>query len=94
MAKSIMQFTKECYITGTTTQLHKHHIYRGPNRTKSEKWGCWVYLRSDWHNMAPYGVHGRDGHDLDLSLKQECQRKFEALYGHEKFVEVFGRSYL
>ena len=32
--------------------------------------------------------------ELDLSLKRECQRRFEKIYGHEKFMQVFGRSYL
>ena len=31
---------------------------------------------------------------LDLALKQECQAKFERLYGHNTFMMVFGRNYL
>lgn len=89
-----MQTERECYITGATQQLHKHHIFHGPNRKNSEKYGCWCWLRYDWHNGAAYGVHGRDGSNLDRRLKQECQEKFEALYSREKFVEVFGRNYL
>ncbi len=89
---SILQDKKECYITGWTTELHKHHIYPGSRRKASEQWGCWVWLRSDWHNLASYGVHFN--RDLDLKLKCKCQERFEELYGHEKFVEVFGRNYL
>lgn len=93
MSKSIMQSEKECYITHSTTGLHKHHIYGGANRNKSEKWGCWVYLRHEWHNTSNLGVHcGNTA--LDLELKQLCQMQFEKIYGHEKFMQEFGRNYL
>ena len=89
---SIMQTEKECYITGSTEGLHKHHVFPGSRRKASEKWGCWVWLRGDWHNLSNYGVHFNK--DLDRKLKQEIQEKFEELYGHDKFMEVFGRNYI
>lgn len=93
MAKSIMQTERECYITQSTLNLHKHHIYYGSaNRKKSEKWGCWVYLTDEYHNQSNKGVHF--DHDLDLRLKRECQQRFEALYSHEMFMMIFGRNYL
>ena len=46
----------------------------------------------DWHNGASYGVHFN--RDLDIRLKQQCQERFEKLYGHDKFMEVFGKSWL
>ena len=49
-------------------------------------------LRGDWHNLASYGVHFDRA--LDMQLKQTCQRKFERLYGRDKFIEVFGKSYI
>lgn len=94
MAESIMQTEKACYITGDTRNLHRHHIYFSANRKNSEKYGCWVWLRADWHNMAPYGVHGRDGRELDLRLKRECQAKFEETHSREEFMRIFGRNYL
>jgi len=90
---SIMQERKECYITGAKCNLHAHEIYFGnPNRDKSLKWGCWVWLRGDWHNQSNYGVHFNS--ELDKRLKEECQIRFEQLYSREKFMQVFGRSYL
>lgn len=94
MSKSIMQDKRECYITGETENIVKHHIFGGGRRQLSEQWGCWIYLRPDWHNMADYGVHGSKGHRLDLRFKQVCQHRFEELYGHEKFMEVFKKNYL
>lgn len=92
MAKSILQRDKECFITGSAEGLHKHHIFRGSRRQAAEKWGCWVWLRGDWHNMADYGVHNNP--ELDMGLKRAAQTKFEELHGHDKFMEVFGKSYL
>lgn len=92
MADSIMQNSRECFITGDTTRLCRHHIYAGGRRQTSEKWGCWVWLRYDWHNGANYGVHFN--HDLDIRLKRQCQEQFERLYGHDKFMQVFGKSWL
>lgn len=92
MSKSIMQDEKVCYLTGSTVNLHKHHVFGGPHRQASERWGCWVWLRAEYHNMSDKGVHFDKA--LDLIVKQDTQERFEKLYGHIKFMEVFGRNYL
>lgn len=92
MSKSLLQNEKKCYITGSINNLHQHHIYMGANRKNADKWGCWVWLRADWHNMSNYGVHFN--RELDLKLKRECQKKFEELYDHETFMKVFHKNYL
>lgn len=79
-------------MTGSTENLHKHHVFYGKNRQDSERYGCWVWLRADWHNMSNHGVHFNK--PLDLQIKQDCQRAFEKKYSHEKFMSVFGRNYL
>lgn len=91
MAKSIMQTEKECYITHSTQGLHKHHIYGGYNRSKSEAYGCWIWLRNDWHVNTPYSIHNNTR--LMKFIRTECQLKFEEIYGHDKFMQVFGRNY-
>lgn len=90
--KSLLQNEKKCYITGSIDNLHKHHVYMGANRQKADKWGCWVWLSADWHNMSNYGVHFNK--ELDLKLKKEMQEAFEKKYSHEKFMEVFHKNYL
>jgi hypothetical protein len=92
MADSIMQDRKECFITHSTEGLDKHHIMRGSRRKAAEKWGCWVWLRHDWHNGAYYGVHNNP--TLELQLKKLCQMRFEELYGHDKWMAVFGKNYI
>lgn len=93
--KSIMQTEKACYITGDTFNLHKHHIYGGNGRRSiCEAHGFWCYLRGDFHNQSEKGVHGRDGHALDLQLKQECQRIYEQTHTRDEFMRIIHRNYL
>lgn len=90
---SILQTRHECYLTGDTTGLHKHHIYFGnPNRRISEENGFWVYLRHDWHNGANYSVH--QNRAIDLELKRLCQEKYELTHSREDFRRLIGKSYL
>lgn len=93
--QSILQTEKECYITGQTNNLHKHHIYFGnPWRRISEENGFWVYLAGWLHNQSNHGVHGKDGRELDLMLKQHCQRKYEETHSREEFMALIGKNYL
>ena len=94
MSKSILQpDKKECYISGRTDNLHKHHIYGGnPLRKISEREGFWVWLSAEWHNMSGHGVHF--DHELDLRLKRECQAKYEETYSRDQFMALIGRSFL
>lgn len=91
--KSILQDEKVCYITGSQTHLHKHHVFFGNgNRKISEENGFWVWLRADWHNLSDYGVHFNK--TLDLSLKQACQRKYEETHSRAEFMALIGKNYL
>ena len=86
---SLLQQEKECFVTGKRVDLDRHHILHGPRRKAAEKWGCWVWLNHDVH----MDLHSRNT-ELDRRLKDICQRRFEAIYGREKWMEVFGRNYL
>lgn len=94
MAKSILQREKKCYITGSTYNLHRHHIFAGGRRQISEREGFWVYLIGHLHNQSNDGVHGKNGHALDLRLKQDCQRKFEETHSREEWMLLMGKNYL
>jgi hypothetical protein len=63
-------------------------VYHGPRRKAADQWGCWVWLREDIHRL----LHDTGMYDDDL--KAVCQAKFESMYGHEKFMQVFGKSYI
>ena len=66
----------------------RHEVYGGPNRQLSKKWGCWLPVLPAVHDL----LHQRG--EEDQELKVECQKRFEAEHGHEKFMQIFGRNYL
>ncbi len=92
MSKSIMQSEKCSYLNGDTRNLHKHHIYAGCNRKNSEKYGFWVWLTPEQHNMSNDGVHFN--RDLDLALKSACQEEFEKTHSRAEFMRIIGKNYL
>lgn len=95
MSKSILQDKKECYITKSTNNLHKHHIFGGTaNRKLSEEDGMWIWLRADWHNLSDYGVHFNK--ELDLKLKRIAQKRWQEYYHKTKedFIKKYGKSYI
>lgn len=78
-----------CHRTGV---LHSHHIFGGPNRKWSEKYGLKIWLCPEHHNMSDNGVHFNKA--LDLQIKQIAQREFEDTYTREEFMRIFGKNYL
>lgn len=94
MAKSILQTEKVCYITGQTNNLHKHHIFAGGRRKISEREGFWVYLAGRLHNQSEDGVHGKNGHELDMLLKRHCQMAYEKEHSRTEWMALMGKNYL
>ena len=93
MTKSIVSNERRCWVCKTEYGLHRHHIFYGPNRKWSEKYGCWVYLCGKHHNLSNEGVHFNKY--LDERLKKYTQERFEAHLGtRDDFRRIFGKSYL
>ena len=98
MSKSVIHNQKECYLCkeqGLINEygLDRHHIIFGPMRTKSEKYGLWVYVcREKHHIYGPEAPHSN--REVDLHLKRIAQTKFEELHSHEKWMQEFGKNYL
>lgn len=91
--KSIIQKNKECWVCGTTQDIHEHHIIYGTaNRKQSEKYGLKVWLCGKHHNLSNEGVHFNK--ELDRRLKVLAQQRFEEEYPNESFLRVFGRVYV
>lgn len=89
---SIIQTRKECFMCRTTDNLHCHHVFGGPNRKWSEKYGLKIWLCANHHNMSDAGIHFNKA--LDLQVKQIAQREFEDTYTREDFLRIFGKNYL
>ena len=91
--KSIIQDRKECIICGSWN-VEDHHIFFGTGKRKlSEEYGLKVWLCPTHHRLTN-GVHGKNGHKLDMELKQLGQKAFEWKHTREEFIEKFGRNYL
>ena len=81
-----------CYNCGSYRMIECHHIFAGPNRSNSEKYGLKVHLCKFCHNMPPNGVHFNE--DENKRLKRIAQKEFEKTHSHEEFMDVFGENYL
>ena len=89
----IQEDLTQCYVCGTTQNIHIHHVFRGVNRNKSEKYHCIVALCIHHHTGSNEAVHNNK--ELDLHLKRLAQKHYEERYGsREDFRETFGRNYL
>lgn len=89
-----LQDEKECWNCGYAPEygLELHHcVFGNGMRELANEWGLVVWLCPICHRSSR-GIHHR--RDMDIKLKQEAQRAFERQYGHEKWMEIFGRSYL
>lgn len=74
------------YMTTIYTLVH-------PEEKISEKNGFKVWLCQE-HHEGTYGVHGKYGHELDLLLKQTCQKKFEETHTRSEFITLIGKNYI
>ena len=90
--KSLFSDEKRCYLCGSNSNIHKHHIYMGSNRKNSEEIGAWVYLCYKHHNGSNQGVHFNP--KLDQELKELAQLKYEENHTREEFMSIIKRNYL
>lgn len=96
MSRSIMQKNRLCYVCGSSQNLQSHHIFYGTrNRSKAEKDGLKVFLCWE-HHEGTYGVHGREGHELDERLKQVAEQIWIKHFDktEDDFRERYGKNYL
>ena len=79
-----------CYLCGKPKE-HLHEIYFGKNRVNSMKWGCVAPLCYECH-QGKNGVH--NNHEVDIILKQTCQKVFEQTYPEINFIDIFHKNYI
>lgn len=76
--------------------LHRHEAFFGiKNRQKSIDDGLVVFLTYENHE-GTNGVHGKNGHDLDMELKKEAEKRWIEYYGksEDEFRKRYGKNYL
>jgi len=94
--KSIIQTKKECFECMSYSNLEVHHIFFGTaNRKLSEQDGLKVWLCYN-HHRGTKGVHGKEGHTLDMYLKSIAQITYMQKYNKtkEEFIQRYGKNYL
>ena len=69
-----------CYITGTPG-ADPHHIFSGPRKALSEKYGFILPLRRDWHEGTDYSIH--KDRQLQLKYIKLCQ---------DYYINVLGKT--
>lgn len=85
---------KECFLCGKMAHTERHHIFPGPFRGKSEKYGLVVDLCHSCHNEPPLGAHHNK--TTAARLKKYGQKKAMRENGWtvDDFIREFGRNYL
>jgi len=83
----IDQSYKACGVCGRPG-TETHHVFGGPNRKHSEKYGLTIRLCHSCHELAHTDKEARE------TLRKVYQHKYELEHGHERFMAVFGTNYL
>lgn len=84
-----------CGRNGWADPLDRHHIFGGPNRKKSEKYGLVVYLcHHDCHIFGPDAAHQNPKTMQMLHEYGQKKAMEENGWTKEKFIKEFGRSYI
>ena len=84
-----------CGRNGSGDPLERHHVFPGPLRDKSERYGCVVYLcGNECHRLGKYAVHAN--RETARRLKAWAQEKCMAEQGWslENWHREFGKNYL
>lgn len=90
-----MRYCWLCGRNGSEDPLDKHHIFGGPNKEKSEKYGLLVDLcHRRCHIFGPDAAHRSK--ETRQMLREYGQRKAMEEFGltTEDFIRIFRRSYL
>lgn len=84
----------QCFNCKRYGHMEVHHIFGASDRKKSTEYGLMVHLCYECHR-GTYGVHGREGKELQDALHEIGQRYFEKNIGdRDRFRQEFRKSYL
>lgn len=89
---------RKCFLcgrNGAADPLERHHVFGGPNRDKSEKYGLVVLLCGNrCHRNGKFSAHKCA--DTRIHLRKWAQKKVmkEQGWSVAQFRAVFGKNYL
>ena len=72
--------------------LEEHHVFMGPSRRNSEKYGLKVYLCNQHHTNGKEAVHV--SYEVCRILQSAGQQEFLKKYPDKDFMKIFGKNYL
>jgi hypothetical protein len=75
---------KQCVICGRAPGEQHHIVKRSQCRAMIKAPINHVYLCEE-HHRGTKGVHGRDGHKLDIKLKMQLQKKLFELFNKDSY---------
>lgn len=89
---------KECWLcgaSGASDPLDRHHIFGGPFRKKSERYGLVVYLcHEKCHIFGPMAAHQNKETMEMLHKYGQRMAMQENGWTVDDFIEEFGKNYL
>ena len=75
--------------------LDRHHVFGGPNRKKSEKYGAVVLLHhNSCHIFGPLAVHNHAGRNLWIKQRMQMKIMREQHWDMDRWIREFGKNYL
>lgn len=93
-----METDRKCFLCGRNgagDPLDKHHIFCGPYRSKSEKYGLYVYLcHNRCHIFGKMSVHQNAKTMNQLKRYGQLKAMKENHWSEEDFIHEFGKNYL
>lgn len=81
-----------CYVHGGYCETVRHEIIGGAGRQLSKKYGLWINVCPECHNIGINSIHMNPAKYQYLKIK--AQILFEQEYPGKDFKDVFGRYYL
>lgn len=90
--------SKSCFIcgrNGASDPLDKHHIFGGGLRSKSERYGLYVYLcHFSCHQFGKHAAHQCRETAEQLHKYGQAKAMLEQGWSCAEFVSEFGKNYL
>ena len=74
--------------------LVRHEVFHGPNRKTSIRYGLYVFLTPEFHNMSDFAVHYN--RPFEEYLQAVSQRRAMVYYGWtlRDWMRIIGRNYI
>ena len=89
---------RKCFLCGRNgagDPLDKHHIFGGPYRGKSEKYGLYVYLcHNRCHIYGKMSVHQNQKTMRQLKRYGQLKAMKENGWSADDFIREFGKNYI